>query len=139
MTDIYQTFKEYCNKVIRFSKFKIYVLWFALKNPDTPKLLKFFGFLVMIYVLSPIDLIPDFIPIIGYLDELILVTLMVSVCLYFIPQYVMDESITLAKELIKKEERLPKLKWGAILIVFIWIGVIWYILTQTSVLKYFNY
>ena len=137
MMGIYQAFKEYCNKVIRFSKFKIYVLWFALKNTDTPKLMKFLGFVVLLYVLSPIDLIPDFIPILGYLDELILVTLMVSVCLYFIPQYVMDDSIALAKELIKKEERLPKLKWGAILIALIWLGIIWYILTYTNAVKYF--
>ena len=134
---IYQAFKEYCNKVIRFSKFKIYVLWFALKNPDTPKLMKFLGFVVLLYVLSPIDLIPDFIPVLGYLDELILVSLMVSVCLYFIPQYVMDDSIALAKELIKKEERLPKLKRGAILIALIWLGIIWYILTYTNAVKYF--
>jgi uncharacterized membrane protein YkvA (DUF1232 family) len=139
MTGIYQALKEYCNKVIRFSKFKIYVLWFAFKNPDTPKLMKFFGFVVLLYVLSPIDLIPDFIPILGYLDELILVTLTVNMCLYFIPQYVMDESISSAKELIKKEERLPKLKWGAILIIFIWIGVILYIMTQSNVLNYLNY
>ena len=137
MMGIYQAFKEYCNKVIRFSKFKIYVLWFALKNPDTPKFMKFLGFVVLLYVLSPIDLIPDFIPILGYLDELILVTLMVSVCLYFIPQFVMDDSIALAKELIKKEERLPKLKWGAILIALIWLGIIWYILTYTNAVKYF--
>lgn len=137
MMGIYQAFKEYCNKVIRFSKFKIYVLWFALKNPDTPKLMKFLGFVVLLYVLSPIDFIPDFIPVLGYLDELILVSLMVSVCLYFIPQYVMDDSIALAKELIKKEERLPKLKWGAILIALIWLGIIWYILTYTNAVKYF--
>ena len=137
MMGIYQAFKEYCNKVIRFSKFKIYVLWFALKNPDTPKFMKFLGFVVLLYVLSPIDLIPDFIPVLGYLDELILVTLMVSVCLYFIPQYVMNDSIALAKELIKKEERLPKLKWGAILIALIWLGIIWYILTYTNAVKYF--
>jgi hypothetical protein len=101
--------------------------------------MKFFGFVVLLYVLSPIDLIPDFIPILGYLDELILVTLTVNMCLYFIPQYVMDESISSAKELIKKEERLPKLKWGAILIIFIWIGVILYIMTQSNVLNYLNY
>ena len=91
--------------------------------------------MVLIYALSPIDLIPDFIPILGYLDELILLTLMVSICLYLIPQYVMEDSITLAKELIKKEERLPKLQWGAILIVLIWVGVIWYILFKTNILK----
>jgi hypothetical protein len=99
--------------------------------------MKFLGFVVLLYVLSPIDLIPDFIPVLVYLDELILVTLMVSVCLYFIPQYVMDDSIALAKELIKKEERLPQLKWGAILIALIWLGIIWYSLTYTNAVKYF--
>ena len=135
MKYIFHNLKEYLNKIIKFSKFKLYVLWFAVKHPDTSKFIKILGFLVLIYALSPIDLIPDFIPILGYLDELILLTLMVSICLYLIPQYVMEDSITLAKELIKKEERLPKLQWGAILIVLIWVGVIWYILFKTNILK----
>jgi len=135
MKYIFHSLKEYLNKIIKFSKFKIYVLWFAVKNPDTPKFIKILGFLVLIYALSPIDLIPDFIPVLGYLDELILLTLMVSICLYLIPQYVMEDSISLAKELIKKEERLPKLKWGAILIILIWIGVIWYIFMRTDILR----
>lgn len=135
---IYQTLKDYFNKIIPFSKFKIYVLWFALKSPHTPRLIKLLGFLVLIYVLSPIDLIPDFIPILGYLDELVLVTLMVSFCLYFIPHDVMDESITKAKDLINKQERLPKQTLGIFLIVIIWVGVISYIATQTNALGYFN-
>lgn len=138
MTGIYRALKEYFNKVIRFSKFKVYVLWFALKSPHTPKFIKFFGFIVLVYVLSPIDLIPDFIPILGYLDELVLVTLMVSLCLYFIPQDVMDESVTMAKELIQKQQRLPKQILGILLIILIWIGVIWYIASQTNVLEYLN-
>jgi uncharacterized membrane protein YkvA (DUF1232 family) len=138
MMGIYRALKEYFNKVIRFSKFKVYILWFALKSPHTPRWLKFLGFLVLIYVLSPIDLIPDFIPILGYLDEVVLVTLMVSFCLYFIPPDVMDESVALAKDLIQKQQRLPKQTLGVFLILLIWIGVISYIVWQTNVLEYFN-
>ncbi|PUE58545.1 hypothetical protein B9Z44_02370 [Limnohabitans curvus] len=43
-------------------------LWFAEKHPRTPKLIKFLGMFVVAYALSPIDLIPDFIPVLGYLD-----------------------------------------------------------------------
>ncbi|SMC41710.1 YkvA family protein [Polynucleobacter kasalickyi] len=138
MMGIYRAFKEYVNKIIRFSKFKVYVLWFALKSPHTPKFIKFFGFIVLVYVLSPIDLIPDFIPILGYLDELVLVTMMVSLCLYFIPVDVMDESIGMAKDLIQKQQRLPKQTLGIFLILMIWVGVIWYIASQTNALEYFN-
>ena len=138
MTGIYQALKNYFNKIIRFTKFKVYVLWFALKSPYTPQLIKFLGFIVLVYVLSPIDLIPDFIPIVGYLDELVLVTLMVSLCLYFIPQDVMDESIMLAKNHINQQEGLPKQTLGILLIGLIWLGVIWYIVSQTNALEYFN-
>jgi uncharacterized membrane protein YkvA (DUF1232 family) len=138
MTGIYQALKNYFNKIIRFTKFKVYVLWFALKSRHTPRLIKFLGFIILVYVLSPIDLIPDFIPILGYLDELVLVTLMVSLCLYFIPQDVMDESIMQAKNHINQQERLPKQTLGILLIGLIWLGVIWYIVSQTNVLEYFN-
>lgn len=138
MMGIYRALKEYFNKVIRFSKFKVYVLWFALKSPHTPKFIKFIGFIVLVYVLSPIDLIPDFIPVLGYLDDLVLVTLMVSLCLYFIPQDVMDESVVMAKDLIQKQQRLPKQTLGILLIIVIWIGVISYIAIQTNALEYFN-
>jgi len=72
------------------------------------------------------------------LDELVLVTLMVSLCLYFIPQDVMDESIMQAKNHIHQQERLPKQTLGILLIGLIWLGVIWYIVSQTNALEYFD-
>ena len=51
----------------------VMTLWFALKHPLTPWYARVFATLVTAYALSPIDLIPDFIPVLGYLDDLILV------------------------------------------------------------------
>ena len=50
-------------------------LWFCCRHPRMPRLLKFFALLVVGYFLSPIDLIPDFIPVIGFADELVIVPL----------------------------------------------------------------
>ena len=47
-------------------------LWFATRHPDTPWAVKLLGLFVVAYALSPIDLIPDFIPILGYLDDVLL-------------------------------------------------------------------
>ena len=63
------------NKLVQFArcaKQLTLALYLAIKHPDTPLLAKWVGIAVLGYALSPIDLIPDFIPILGYLDELIL-------------------------------------------------------------------
>jgi uncharacterized membrane protein YkvA (DUF1232 family) len=138
MLDIYLRLKEFVNKIIRTSKFKVYVLWFALKHQHTPKFIKLIGFLILIYILSPIDLIPDFIPILGYLDEVILITILVSLSLMLIPRDILDESVSQAKECINRQERLPKNRYGILLILAIWLGISWYIFTRTGVLSYLN-
>lgn len=54
----------------------VLVLWFALKNPQTPFSARVLAFLTVTYALSPIDLIPDFIPVLGYLDDIILMPIL---------------------------------------------------------------
>lgn len=53
----------------------VYAVWFAARDPETPFMAKLLALLVAAYAISPIDLIPDFIPVLGYLDDLILVPL----------------------------------------------------------------
>ncbi|MDR2535450.1 MAG: DUF1232 domain-containing protein [Treponema sp.] len=71
------------------------------------------------YALSPIDLIPDFIPVLGYLDDLIIVPFLIYVSLQLIPKTIMDECRKQAKDLWKNGK--PKKWYYAVPIVFIWV------------------
>ncbi|WP_168419523.1 YkvA family protein [Acinetobacter towneri] len=68
----------------------VYAVWFAARDPETPFLAKLVALLVAAYAISPIDLIPDFIPILGYLDDLILVPLGIMLVLRLVPTEVMQ-------------------------------------------------
>jgi uncharacterized membrane protein YkvA (DUF1232 family) len=69
----------------------VVALWFAVRDPRTPWYAKLIGGLVLAYALSPVDLIPDFIPILGYLDDLILVPLGLLLVTWLIPAEVFAE------------------------------------------------
>ncbi|MDY6873669.1 MAG: YkvA family protein [Chloroflexota bacterium] len=84
-----------------FAKFKTkarelkrqtYLLYLAYRSPDTPWYAKLFGALVVAYAFSPVDLMPDFIPILGYLDDLILVPVGIALGLKMIPEEVLVEA-----------------------------------------------
>jgi uncharacterized membrane protein YkvA (DUF1232 family) len=78
------------NYVRRFSK-EVAFYKRVLKHPRTPRVSKFFLGAAIAYAVSPIDLIPDFIPVIGYLDDLIIVPILIWVAIRFIPKNVMIE------------------------------------------------
>jgi uncharacterized membrane protein YkvA (DUF1232 family) len=65
-------------------------VYFAIKDPEMPWFTKLFAMLVVAYALSPIDLIPDFIPVIGYLDDLIIVPLGLALVIRLTPQHVIN-------------------------------------------------
>jgi uncharacterized membrane protein YkvA (DUF1232 family) len=73
-------------------KTEIHALLIACRDPRTPWLVKAWALFVVAYALSPIDLIPDFIPVLGYLDDLILLPLGIALAIKFIPAEVMDEA-----------------------------------------------
>lgn len=68
----------------------VYAVWFAARDPDTPLLAKLTALLVAAYAVSPIDLIPDFIPVLGYLDDLILVPLGILLVMRLVPAEIMQ-------------------------------------------------
>jgi uncharacterized membrane protein YkvA (DUF1232 family) len=76
----------------RALKTDLVALWFCRRHPDTPWYAKLLAALVVAYAFSPIDLIPDFIPVLGYLDDLIIVPLGVYLTLRLIPQPVLAEA-----------------------------------------------
>jgi uncharacterized membrane protein YkvA (DUF1232 family) len=78
-------------------------LYFAYRDPRTPWYARAFSALVVAYLLSPIDLIPDFIPILGYLDDLVLVPLGIRLALKMIPQEVMADARKSADEPVQNK------------------------------------
>lgn len=93
-------------------------LWKLFKHPQTPLSAKVVAIAVIAYAVSPIDLIPDFIPIIGQLDELILLPLGVALAVKLTPQPLWEARL---REAEASAERLPKMWWGAALIVLLWV------------------
>ena len=63
-------------------------LWFALRHPQAPGWLKIGTLMIVLYVLSPIDLIPDFIPFVGFLDDIVLVPLAIRWLLKRLPPHI---------------------------------------------------
>jgi uncharacterized membrane protein YkvA (DUF1232 family) len=102
-------------------KLEVYALYLAYKDPRTPWYAKVFTAVVVAYAFSPIDLIPDPIPVLGYLDDLVLVPLGIYLALKMIPSEVMEESRTKSSEVMAKGK--PVNKAAAVVIVLIWIGV----------------
>ena len=94
-------------------------LWFALRDPRTPWAARIVGALVVAYALSPIDLIPDFIPVLGLLDDLILLPLGIALCIRLIPADVFED----ARRRAIDAERQPANRIAAVVIVLIWIGL----------------
>jgi len=94
------------------------ILFRASKDPHTPWLAKAFIVLVVAYALSPIDLIPDFIPVIGYLDDLILIPLGIYLGTKMIPPEILEKY---RREMDSPQEK-PKLESvGAVLVLSLWI------------------
>ncbi|HEX2843583.1 YkvA family protein [Hyphomicrobium sp.] len=93
-------------------------LYLAARHPRVPWGVKAFALLVGAYVLSPIDLIPDFIPVIGFLDELILLPLLVGVIVRWVDPEIMAELRAEASRLAAR----PRSTLGAVLILLVWAG-----------------
>jgi uncharacterized membrane protein YkvA (DUF1232 family) len=103
----------------RHLKIEIYALYLAYRDPRVPWYAKAFIALVVGYAFSPIDLIPDFIPVLGYLDDLVLIPLGVVVALKMIPEKVMEDCRIRSKEVMGKKK--PVNRAAAIVIISIWL------------------
>jgi uncharacterized membrane protein YkvA (DUF1232 family) len=97
-------------------------LWFACKDPATPIGAKAVALFTVAYALSPIDLIPDFIPVLGFVDDAILLPALIWIALRLIPPDVMERSRALADEWIASGAGKPRSYVGAVVIGSIWIA-----------------
>lgn len=126
--------QKFKNQVKELKKQSL-VLYYAYSDHRMPFWKKMFLGLVVGYLFSPIDLIPDFIPVIGFLDDLLLIPLGISVSLKLIPQDILADSIKKADEQINPS--FPVGKKTAFLIVILWITGIF--LTLLFVVRFFIY
>ena len=100
-------------------KTELYALYLAYRDPRVPWYARLFAACVVGYAFSPIDLIPDPIPVIGFLDDLILVPLGIALALKMIPADVMAESRARAR--VSMEQGKPVNRLAAVVIVLIWL------------------
>lgn len=99
---------------------RLLALWKLLRHPQTPWAVKAVAALVVAYAVSPIDLIPDFIPVLGQLDDLILVPLGVALAVRLAPPALWQACL---REAEAEAGRVPRLLWGAVLVVGVWLLV----------------
>jgi len=98
-----------------------YAIYLAYRDPRVPWHAKAFAALVVAYAFSPIDLIPDFIPILGYLDDLILVPAGIALALRMIPPEVMEEARV--RSIQATTVGRPTNRFAAIVVVLIWLSI----------------
>jgi uncharacterized membrane protein YkvA (DUF1232 family) len=97
----------------------VHALYLAARDPRVPWYAKAVALGVAAYALSPIDLIPDFIPVIGYLDDLIIVPLGILLAVRLIPPEILAEHRQMANEAAER----PTSRTAAMVIVAVWIGL----------------
>ncbi|WP_018249102.1 YkvA family protein [Orenia marismortui] len=101
-------------------KAKVYILYYAYKDSRLPWYSKLFIVLVIGYALSPIDLIPDFIPVLGYLDDLILLPIGIILALKLIPDNLYEEFKEKAE--ISMDNQVSRI--GVVFVIIVWIVLI---------------
>lgn len=104
-------------------KTDIPTVFIALKDKDTPLMAKIMAALTVGYALSPIDLVPDFIPVLGFLDDLIILPTFVTITIKLIPEEIWMKSKKEADGLWKNGK--PKKWYYAIPIIVLWCLVLW--------------
>lgn len=104
-------------------------LWFAGRNERTPWYAKALGWFVVAYALSPIDLIPDFVPVLGYVDDVLLLPSLIWLTIRLLPADVLAECRRQADDWMAARGSKPVSKAGAALVVLVWLavcGAAWY-------------
>jgi uncharacterized membrane protein YkvA (DUF1232 family) len=93
-------------------------LWKLFTHPETPRAAKLVAIAVLAYAVSPIDLIPDFVPVLGMLDDVVLIPLGIALVVKLTPRPLWEARL---REAEAGRDKLPRLLWGAVVIVLVWI------------------
>ncbi len=115
---IFQSIRQWASRIKRDAV----TLWFACRHPDTPWFAKLLAAFVVAYALSPIDLIPDFVPVLGYLDDALLLPGLIWLNIRLIPPAVREECRIRADQWMKTQGAKPRSLAGAVLVLALWIG-----------------
>lgn len=107
-------------------------LWFAARHPRTPWYAKALGAFVVAYALSPIDLIPDFIPVLGFIDDALLLPALIWLAVRLTPPDVLAACRAQAAEWLASSRQSPRSRAGAIVIVALWLAAGWAMLCGIS-------
>ena len=114
---IFEKMKKKANDL----KNEITTIYYAYQNPEVPLLPKIIIIITLAYALSPIDLIPDFIPILGYVDDILILPSLITLSIRLIPKEIMDESRLKARS----EPIQLKKNWAfAFVFILVWIVLI---------------
>ena len=116
---------ERLNAWARALKRDVMTLWFALKHPETPWYARALAAVITAYALSPIDLIPDFIPVLGYLDDLIIVPAGVWLLLRIVPEQVLADSRAQSEQWFREQKGKPRSITGLAIILALWCVAAW--------------
>jgi uncharacterized membrane protein YkvA (DUF1232 family) len=100
----------------------VLAVWLALRDPRVPWYAKAVALCVVAYAVSPIDLVPDFIPVLGYADDLLLLPLGVVLVIRLVPADVMEEHRARAAHAMPRDRRL--LVAGAGIVVLVWVAIV---------------
>jgi uncharacterized membrane protein YkvA (DUF1232 family) len=109
----------------RSLRLEAFALYYAYRNPRTPWYAKAWSIIVVAYAFSPIDLIPDFIPILGFVDDLILIPLGMAIAVKLIPKDVLADSRAIAQAKIDSKKPVNWVAGG--IVIGIWVAVIMYV------------
>jgi len=105
-------------------KNEVVAIWFCTRHPRTPFVAKALAAALVAYAFSPIDLIPDFIPVLGYLDELILLPIGIWLVLKLVPRDVLAECRDQAARWLEDKNPRPRNYLAATLIVALWLAAL---------------
>lgn len=97
---------------------RLVALWILLRHPRTPRRVRWVGLAVLAYALSPIDLIPDFIPVLGLLDDAVLIPLGLALIVHLTPQALWQECLLQAHA---REASLPPWRAGLWIVLAVWL------------------
>jgi uncharacterized membrane protein YkvA (DUF1232 family) len=133
----YQSLIDYLKAKVRIIKIESYALAYVYRHKKTPWYAKLSIIITLGYLLSPIDLIPDCIPVLGYLDDLIIVPLLILLSIKLIPNDIFEECRKQAEEEVNTTAKQKKTAWWcAILIVLFYGAIICFIIYWLNIKRF---